>query len=92
MTFPKAKQLLRHTKGEMYMIDTTNCTPEMKPIIESFNESLARLDAIEEILNTPGISREEANRRVAELGFDYDDDDDDCDEDDYDDEDEEYDY
>lgn len=28
------------------MIDTTNCTPEMKPIIESFNETLARLDAI----------------------------------------------
>ena len=70
------------------MIDTTNCTPEMKPIIESFNETIARLDAIEEILNTPGISREEANRRVVELGFDYDDDGYDCDdEDDYDDED-----
>ena len=57
------------------MIDTTGCTPEMKEIIDSFNKHLANLDAIEEVLNTPNITREEANRRIKELDLCYDDDD-----------------
>lgn len=64
------------------MIDTTGCTPEMKKVIESFNESLERLDELERLFNLPNVSKIDIDEYLKSHNYCDDDCDDDCDDED----------
>lgn len=57
----------------------------IKELMDSFNERVAELDALEAVIDNPNITKEQLHRFLEENGYldELDDDDDDYDEDDY---------